>query len=116
MSKSWRVKLKHFVQNDMLGGRRKPFFTSNNMSYSHHVVIYHVGKVVSWVSVTFEDHLVIYGVVIEDYFAMYQIFELCFAFRNEHSNDVWFATLNSFFNFFRTEAVAESIILGLRSL
>ena len=51
VSEGRRVKLKHLVQQDVFWGRGKPLFTPDNVSDLHHVVINHVGEVVSWESI-----------------------------------------------------------------
>ena len=63
------------------------YLSSNHMTYTHHVVIDDIGKVVRWESIVLQDDLIIYDVVIEDHFSMHYILEHCLAFRNLHADD-----------------------------
>jgi hypothetical protein len=58
------------------------------MRYSHQVIIHYVSKVICREPVVLNYHLVVYNVVFEYYFAVHQVFELCFALRDLHSDDV----------------------------
>jgi hypothetical protein len=63
------------------------YFTPNHMGDLHEVVINNVCKVVSWETIILNDYLIINHIVIKDYFAVDHIFELCFSFRDFHSDD-----------------------------
>ena len=41
------------------GGSRQPFFTANHMGGSHQVVVHHMGKVIGWDSVGFEQNKIL---------------------------------------------------------
>lgn len=61
------------------------------MRNTHQMVVHNVCKVVSWEAVIFNDHLIINHVVFKYYFAVHQILELCFAFRDFHPDYEWLA-------------------------
>ena len=64
------IDLKHLIQYNVFRSRWQPLFTSDHMSYPHHVIVYDIGKMVGWVSITLHDYLVIYGIVIKNYLPM----------------------------------------------
>ena len=99
MRKGRRIKLKHFVQDDVLGRGGQPLLPSDHVSYTHQIIIYHIRKVVRWESVAFQNHLVIHRIVVEDDLSMDKVFELGLASRHKHTDNVWLSTVHSFLNF-----------------
>ena len=116
MCESWRLHFEHFVKNYVLWCGWQPLFSSDHMSNSHQIVINHIREMISWVSITLHYDLVIYTIIIKNYFTVNQIFKFCFTLRDQHPNYVRFSTLYAFINFILRYTVTESIIFSFLML
>ena len=96
----------------MLGGRREPFLTSDNVRDLHQVIVHDIGKVVGGVPVRLNQDLVIEDIIVENDFSMHHVFPLADTAGHEHTDHVRLSAGNPLFDFGFTQAEAEAIVLG----
>ena len=63
------------------------YLASDDVTDLHEVVVDHVGKVVRWKAIILQDHLVVNILVVKDDFSVHDVFELCLARRDLHTDD-----------------------------
>jgi len=81
------------------------------MRNPHQVIIHYVCEVISWESIVFNNHLVVDNIIFENYFAMHQVFKLCFAFGDLHSNDERFTLCLLFSDLIRIVAMRTKPVI-----
>ena len=79
----------------------------------HHIVIDDISEMVSRISVTFHDNLIVNAIIVEHYFPMNQVTMLCLALWNKHTDHIWLACSDSLFDFVFAESNAKAIIFYL---
>ena len=96
----------------MFGSRRQPLFPADYMGDSHHVIVHNICEMVSGISVTLEDNLIVHCIVVKNHFAMDEVFEFSLALGDEHPYNIGLPGSHPLINFILADAVAEPVVLG----
>ncbi len=77
----------------------------------HHMIINHICKVISRVSIWLDKYLIVKNAVVKHNSSMYHIFPLTCSMRYKHSYHILFSVCNPLLHLRLAEVKAESIIL-----
>ncbi len=91
MSKERRIPSERTVKHEMKRQGREPFFTADNMTYFHQVVIHYICKMIGGHPVRLEQHFVVKGLCVYYYVPSYQIIKMnIFIRRHLIAYNIWF--------------------------
>ena len=101
------------VQEHMFGRTRQPFLTTDDMGNLHKMVVDDVCKMVRWITVGFQQNLIVNLLSREFYIASDQIskFDLC-TIRDFHPDNKRLSRRDTIMDLFLRQAKASAVVLG----